>query len=53
VNNNKGKYSFRPEFRQVSLAHHPLQLQLLVTVTSLFTDTAGNISFVNSIKKVS
>ena len=35
-----GKYSFLPEF-------HPWRLQLLMTVTSLCTDTAENIPFLS------
>ena len=37
--------SFLPKFPQGSPTHYPLWLQLLMTVTFLFTDMAGNIQF--------
>ena len=39
-----------PEFPQDSLAHLPQWLQLLVT--SLCTDTAGNISFISQVSNI-
>ena len=40
-----GRCSFLPEFLQCLLVHHPWWLQLLITVTSLFTNMAGNTPF--------
>ena len=38
-----------PEFSQGSPAHHPWWLQLLMTLTPLFTEVAGSIPFLRSV----